>query len=369
MIVNSLELSSFRNHTDTKLSFSEKFNVFYGNNGQGKTNILEALYICASGRSHRTSKDVELIQFGKDAFKILTKVNNSGYEKEIDIKFFNNQKKQIRVNQIPIKKIGSLMGNLFAVIFSPEDLFIVKQGPAERRRFVDITLSQIKPSYFYDLQSYSKILKQRNMLLKNFDSQNNLKDTIDIWNYKLSQVAASIIVNRKQYSDKISELASNQHRFLTVDKEIISFNYDCSFDVNNKYEKNIISELYLKQLQKSIHRDVALGYTSIGPHRDDYDIFINDKSLKLYGSQGQQRSAVLSLKIAEIELISKETGEMPILLLDDVMSELDDNRQKYLLNSIVDVQTFITCTSKLQFDKLSGNSLYFLVSGGQIIGN
>jgi DNA replication and repair protein RecF len=184
LIVNSLELKNFRNHIDTKISFSDKFNIFYGNNGQGKTNILEALYICASGRSHRTSKDLELIRFGCEGFKILTQINNNVFEKEIDIKFFNNQKKQIKVNQIPIKKIGSLMGNLFAVFFSPEDLFIVKQGPSERRRFVDITLSQIKPSYFYDLQSYSKILKQRNMLLKNIESNNNIKDTLDVWNYK-----------------------------------------------------------------------------------------------------------------------------------------------------------------------------------------
>ncbi len=367
MIVKSLFLENFRNHADTRILFSDRFNIIYGDNGQGKTNILEAIYLCASGRSHRTSKDSELIRFGCDSYNIETFVKNNGLDKDININYLTDQKKQIKINEIPINKLGSLMGNLYAVLFSPEDLFIVKQGPMERRRFVDITMSQIKPSYFYDLQLMAKVLKQRNMLLKSLGSNPGLMDTMDVWNIKLAEVAASIIVSRRSFSKKLSEMAQNQHKFLTVEKELISFDYDCSFQITEDAKKSEIIEIYLKQLEKNISRDIVLGYTAAGPHRDDYDISINGKSLKLYGSQGQQRSAVLSLKIAEIELIHDEAGEYPVLLLDDVMSELDENRQKYLMDSIKNVQTFITCTNCDHFrDTLKSGSKYIKVEDGKI---
>jgi len=368
LIVKSLVLENFRNHIDTKISFSDRFNIIYGDNGQGKTNILEAIYLCASGRSHRTSKDFELVRFGSNFYNINTFVYNGGLDRDINIKYSLDQKKQISINEIPLKKIGSLMGNLYAVLFSPEDLFIVKQGPQERRRFVDITLSQIMPSYFYNLQLLAKILKQRNMLLKSINSKAGLIDTIDVWNLKLAEVAAAIIIARQNFAKVLSELAQKQHKFLTVEKEIISFDYNCSFQIYEANQKSELIDLYLKQLEKSITRDIVLGYTSIGPHRDDYDILINAKSLKLYGSQGQQRSAVLSLKIAEIELINNETGQFPVLLLDDVMSELDENRQKYLMDSIKHVQTFITCTNDAHFKSLLKSSAkYFKVENGRVI--
>ncbi len=368
MIVKSLALENFRNHIDTKIVFSDRFNIIYGDNGQGKTNILEAIYLCASGRSHRTSKDSELVRFGSSSYNINSFVYNGGLDKNISIKYLLDQKKQISINDIPLKKLGALMGNLYAVLFSPEDLFIVKQGPMERRRFVDITLSQIKPSYFYNLQLLAKILKQRNMLLKNLYNKAGLLDTIDVWNSKLAEVAASIIIARQDFTKALSELAQRQHKFLTVEKEIISFDYNCNFQIYNASNKSELIDLYLKHLEKSITRDIALGYTSIGPHRDDYDILINGKSLKLYGSQGQQRSAVLSLKIAEIELINSETGQFPVLLLDDVMSELDENRQKYLMNSIKDVQTFITCTNDAHFKEyLKSSANYFKIENGRVI--
>lgn len=369
MIVKSLDLENFRNHKDTKILFSDRFNIIYGDNGQGKTNILEAIYLCASGRSHRTSRDSELIRFGCNSYNIKAFVKKSGLDREIDISYFNDQKKQIKINEIPLNKIGALMGNLYAVLFSPEDLFIVKQGPMERRRFVDITLSQIKPSYFYDLQLMAKILKQRNMLLKSLNTNPSLADTMEIWNTKLAEVAASIIISRRKFSENLSKLAQNQHKYLTVEKEIISFNYDCSFQINDDSKREELIENYVKILEKTLMRDITLGYTSVGPHRDDYDILINDKSLKIYGSQGQQRSAVLSLKIAEIELIYKETEEYPVLLLDDVMSELDDNRQRYLMDSITNVQTFITCTSDLHFRNiLKGKCNYFKIEDGRAAG-
>lgn len=368
MIVKSLVLENFRNHIDTKILFSDHFNIIYGDNGQGKTNILEAIYLCASGRSHRTSKDAELIGFGSNFYNINTFVHNGGLDKDIRINYLLDQKKQIKINEIPLKKMGSLMGNLYAVFFSPEDLLIVKQGPMERRRFVDITLSQIKPSYFYNLQLLAKILKQRNMLLKSINFNTGLIDTLDVWNIKLAEVAAAIIIARQDFANILSELAQKQHKFLTEQKEEISFDYNCSFQIGNANKKSEIFDLYLKQLEKSISKDISLRYTTIGPHRDDYDILINYKSLKSYGSQGQQRSAVLSLKIAEIELINSETGEMPVLLLDDVMSELDENRQTYLMNSIKDVQTFITCTNDAHFRNLLKSSCkYFKVENGRVI--
>lgn len=368
MIVKSLYLGNFRNYKDNKILFSDRFNIIYGDNGQGKTNILEAIYLCASGRSHRTQKDSELIRFGCDSYNIKAFIVNSGLDKDIDISYLAEQKKQIKINEIPLNKIGALMGNLYAVLFSPEDLFIVKQGPMERRRFIDITLSQIKPSYFYDLQVMSKILKQRNTLLKAINLKPSLADTIDVWNTKLAEVAASIIIARQKFSETLSGMAQNQHKYLTVEKEIISFNYDCSFQISEYNKKSDIIEYYLKALEKNLIRDTALGYTSVGPHRDDYDILINGKSLKTFGSQGQQRSAVLSLKIAEIELIYKETGEYPVLLLDDVMSELDDKRQKYLMDSIEKVQTFITCTSDNHFrSTLKDKCNYYRVEEGCVI--
>jgi DNA replication and repair protein RecF len=368
LIVKSLVLENFRNHKATRILFSDRFNIIYGDNGQGKTNILEAIYLCASGRSHRTSKDSELVRFGSNSYNVNTFVYNGGLDRDISINYLQDQKKQIRINEIPLKKIGSLMGNLYAVLFSPEDLFIIKQGPMERRRFVDITLSQIKPSYFYNLQILAKILKQRNMLLKSIHSKSELLDTIDIWNAKLAEVAAAIIISRQDFAKILSDLAQKQHKYLTIEKEVISFDYNCSFQVFETNKKNEIINLYLKHLEKSITRDMALGYTSIGPHRDDYDILINEKSLKLYGSQGQQRSAVLSLKIAEIELINNETGQYPVLLLDDVMSELDENRQKYLMDSIKNVQTFITCTNDIHFKTLlKSSSKYFKIENGSVI--
>ncbi len=366
MIVKNLVLENYRNHTNTRIVFSDRFNIIYGDNGQGKTNILEAIYLCASGRSHRTSKDSELIKFGCDKFNINAYISNSGsLDKEIEISYYENQKKQIKINDIPIQKLGALMGNLYAVLFSPEDLFIVKQGPTERRRFVDITLSQIKPSYFYNLQQMIKILKQRNTLLKNISGNSKLMDTVDIWNIRLAEVAASIITARRTFSKILSDLAESQHNFITDKSEKISFDYKCSFQINEDDSKEQIQNLYIKQLEKCFSRDIILGYTTTGPHRDDYDITVNDKSLKLYGSQGQQRSAVLSLKIAEIELVKKETNQYPVLLLDDVMSELDNNRQKYLMDSIKEVQTFITCTSTDHFDKF-GDSKFFKIVGGNI---
>lgn len=368
MIVKSLDLDNFRNHIDTKILFSDQFNIIYGDNGQGKTNILEAIYLCASGRSHRTSKDAELVRFGSDSYNIKTYVYNGGLDRDIKINYLLDQKKQISINDIPLKKIGSLMGNLYAVLFSPEDLFIVKQGPMERRRFVDITLSQIKPSYFYNLQLLARILKQRNMLLKSICCKPGLIDTIDVWNIKLAEVSAAIIIARQNFSKILSELAQKQHQFVTSLKEVISFDYNSSVQVGDVNNKNEIINIYLKQLDQSVKKDIAIGYTSIGPHRDEYDILINNKSLKLYGSQGQQRSAVLSLKIAEIELINIETGEFPVLLLDDVMSELDENRQKYLMDSIKNVQTFITCTNDSHFrNLLKGTCKYFKVENGRVI--
>ncbi|MHB8064018.1 MAG: DNA replication/repair protein RecF, partial [Ruminiclostridium sp.] len=206
------------------------------------------------------------------------------------------------------------------------------------------------------------------MLLKSINSKSELFDTIDIWNTKLAEVAVAIIIARQNFAKILSALAQKQHKLLTIEKEIISFDYDCSFQIYEENKKSELIDLYLKQLEKSIARDMSLGYTSIGPHRDDYDILINNKSLKLYGSQGQQRSAVLSLKIAEIELINSETGQFPVLLLDDVMSELDENRQKYLMDSIKNVQTFITCTNDAHFrNLLRSSSKYFKVENGNVV--
>lgn len=368
MYINGLKLHNFRNYEKLDINFSKGFNIIHGNNGQGKTNIIEAIFLCASGRSHRTSRDSELVKINENNFYISLNLEKERYSTLIEILLKKDEKKKIKINEIPAKKVGDLMGNLNAVIFSPEDLLIIKEGPSERRKFMDITISQLKPSYFFNLQQYSKILAQRNILLKEAQYKKTLLDTIGVWNQNLASFGSKIMKTRYEFIEKLAFYSEENHYKLTEGKEKLSIRYDSSVKTQSFDNIKAIEENFLNILEKSIERELYKGSTIYGPQRDDIGIFLNNMNLKLYGSQGQQRTAVLSLKISEINIMKNETGENPILLLDDVMSELDGNRQKYLYKNLENIQTFITCTDKSFFeDRLPGDSKFFEISGGKLL--
>lgn len=366
MYIEQLELENFRNYKKINTSFSKNINVIYGENAQGKTNIIEAIFLCAAGRSHRTSRDRELINIDSERFKVKLLLNKNGVDRKIEF-FYEFGKKHILINEIAIKKMANLMGNLLAVVFSPEDILIVKEGPSLRRRFIDITISQLKPSYFYNLQQYNKILSQRNNLLKEIQRNKSLLDTLDIWDEKIAQVGSKIIIERKRFIDKLSKISRKKHYSLTDNNEQLEIKYKTfleSVDINKKENiKDEIIENFLKNRDLELKRCVTI----IGPHRDDLDIIVNKLALKKFGSQGQQRTAILSLKLSEVDIIREETDEYPILLLDDVMSELDNKRRNYLFESLTKIQTFITCTEiKFFKEKMYKNISFLKVENGEI---
>lgn len=355
MLIKSIYLESFRNYQKEEINLNNNINVFFGNNAQGKTNILEALYFCALGRSFRTYKESELINFGKMFAKIKVDYQKNNRENTIEIELNKNSKKIIKINQIKINKNSELLGNLNLVIFSPDDIIILKQAPSLRRKFLDILISQLKPNYVHLIQEYNKVLDQRNANLKS-----RSVETIDIWDEQLAKYAEKIYEYRKEYIKKIGDKMTKIHPQLTCEKEVIEIKYKTSFTTK---------EEYLKKLKAGLQNDIYKGYTHEGIHRDDFEILINDKILNIYGSQGQHRTAILSLKIAEMEIIKEEIGENPILLLDDVTSELDLERVNSIFGLVKDYQVFITCTdinSILQFDCLTKNIKLYNIESGSV---
>ena len=334
MKIKSLKLKNFRNYELLNLEFDEATNIFYGDNAQGKTNILEALYLCGTTKSHRGTKDRDMIQFGMDESHLEIVVDKNGLEYQIDMHLKKNSPKGIAINKIPIKKASELFGIVNMVFFSPEDLNIIKNGPAERRRFIDLELAQLDKVYLNDLSNYSRIVNQKNKLLKDCHNQKELLDTLDVWDIQLIQYGNKIINRRNKFISQLNEIIEKVHSQLTGNKESIKVYYEPSIE-NSSLEQAVL---------KNRERDIRLKSTSVGPHRDDICIMVNGIDIRKFGSQGQQRTAALSLKLAEIELVKLVTGDTPILLLDDVLSELDKNRQNYLLDSIKDIQTLITCT-------------------------
>ena len=350
-----MKLRYFRNYKELGIEFGNGYNIIYGDNAQGKTNIIEAIFICASGRSHRTSRDIELVSTGEIGYYIKLDMVKDNVDSSVEMIFEKNERKKIKINDIPVKKIGNLMGHLNAVIFSPEDLFIIKEGPSERRRFLDITLSQLRPSYFHDLQQYAKILQQRNMLLKEISNRRDLNDTLEVWNNHIIKTGSRIIKARSEFIKRLDVAAAIRHNQLSNGTEKLEVKYVPSFNTGNQYNLCEIEYDYGKVLEASAKKELFKCTTMYGPHRDDYDIILNDMSTKVYGSQGQQRTAVLSMKLSEIDIMKEDTGDYPVLLLDDVLSELDNKRQEYLFENIEKVQTFITCTDKAFFRKTDNN--------------
>lgn len=365
MYIKNLKLKNYRNYKNLDVDFNPKINVIFGDNAQGKTNILESIFLCASGRSPKTQKFSELIQDGMDNNLVMLEVLKNKNSSIIQIGFEKNEKKRILVNGLKIKKMGNLMGTLVAVFFSPDELKIIKGSPADRRRFIDITISQFRPRYFYALQQYNKILVNRNILLKNISIKKELLNTLDTWNTQLVLVGSYIIKIRLDFIRKLNEVSNKKHSILTENKENLYIQYDPSFTFISKEE---IENSFYNKLK--VYQDVEIkrGQTMVGPQRDDILININNKNLKIYGSQGQQRTSVLSMKLAKIDIISEDIGESPVLLLDDVFSELDFKRQKCLLETLKNTQTFITCTDKnMELLNLQKNVSFIQVQNGEII--
>ena len=339
MVIKSLKLKNYRNYELLDMTFDSKTNILYGDNAQGKTNILEALYLSGTTKSHRGTKDRDLIQFGREESHLETIVEKKGMEFQIDMHLKKNSPKGIAINKIPIRKASELFGIVHFVFFSPEDLNIIKDGPAGRRRFIDLELSQIDKVYLSNLSNYNRIINQRNSLLKELYHQDHLMDTLDIWDMQLAEYGTKVIESRKQFIRQVNQIIADIHYRLTGGRERIELSYESS-----------LGSLSLEQaLKKNRERDIRMKSTSVGPHRDDLCFLSGDLDIRKFGSQGQQRTAALSLKLSEIELVKEVIKDTPILLLDDVLSELDKHRQNYLLDSIHDIQTVITCTGLDEF--------------------
>ncbi|MBO5148888.1 MAG: DNA replication/repair protein RecF [Anaerotignum sp.] len=334
MYITEVSLQNFRNLAQLKIEPSEGINVIYGSNAQGKTNFLESLYFCAMGRSLRGKSDQQLIRFEEEESHIRMLVQRKQRYDRIDVHLKKDEKKGIAVNGLPVRKLGDLFGTLYAVIFSPEDLSLVKDGPGERRRFLDMELCQLSKVYYYDLQQYYRILKQRNNLLKEIQKKPQLQETLFVWDDQLAKYGERIIAARKRFLIRLDEIAAEKLSQLTGGRD----------HLQTIYKPNCEEGMLAEKLRKNIDRDIYFGSTQSGPHKDDILFSIDGREVKVYGSQGQQRTTALAARLAEIDLIREETGEEPVLLLDDVFSELDENRQKFLLQSIEGLQAFVTCT-------------------------
>ena len=358
MIIKSLELADFRNYDSLHIDFSSGTNILYGDNAQGKTNILEAIYLSATTKSHKGSKDKDIVNFEKEESHIRTYLKKDDIDMRIDMHLRKNKSKGIAIDGQKIKKASELLGLLNVVFFSPEDLSIIKNGPSERRRFVDMELCQLDQFYLYNLNHYNKIVNQRNKLLKDMYFNPSLRDTLNIWDSQLISFGSKIIERRQLFVNQLNEIIFDIHKKLSGGRE----------DLVIQYEPDVMIEEYEKSLTLNQDKDIKLKQTTTGPHRDDFSFIVGDIDIRKFGSQGQQRTAALSLKLSEIELVKKMTKDNPVLLLDDVLSELDSNRQNYLLSTIGDIQTIITCTGLDEFvnNRFEINKV-FHIENGQII--
>lgn len=332
--IKQLKLKNYRNYDLLELDFDSSINILYGDNAQGKTNILESIYMCGTTKSHRGTKDRDMIRFGQEEAHIEAVIDKKGVPFEIDIHLKNNSPKGVAINKMPIRRAIELFGIVNIVFFSPEDLNIIKNGPSERRKFIDLELSQLDKVYLSDLSNYNRIVNQRNKLLKDVYDRKDLMETLDIWDLQLVNYGKKIIDRRNQFIVELNEIVGKVHEQLTGGKEHLQIYYEPSVS-SMDFETNLI---------KNREKDIKMKSTSVGPHRDDICFIADGLDIRKFGSQGQQRTAALSLKLSEIEIVKKVINDTPILLLDDVLSELDKHRQNYLLDSIRDIQTVITCT-------------------------
>ncbi len=353
MNIKKIKLINFRNYINQEIDLCKDINIFFGDNAQGKTNIIEAIYMSAIGKSFRTKKEKEIINFEKENSQIEVEYEKIDRKGKIKIELSN--KKNIYHNDIKLKKISDLLGNINIVIFSPDDINIIKNGPSNRRRFLNIMISQLRPKYLYILNLYLKTLEERNNYLRKIKIEKINNKLLDIYDNQLANYGSIIFNYRKEFINKIYDKINKIHKEITKEKEELNIIYKS--DCENK-------EKYLNILKSELNNDIKRGYTNKGVHKDDFSIYINNKQVDLYGSQGQQRTVILSLKLSELNIIYDEIGEYPILLLDDFMSELDENRRKSFLDNIKNIQVLITCTEDIEIKNI--NLKKFNVINGKI---
>ena len=354
MYINKIEIKNFRNYEKQEIELNPHINIFYGDNAQGKTNIIESIFLCSLGKSFRTKKDKEMIKLNEQNAVVEVEYEKSDRDGKIKIEIGN--KKNIYLNGIKIKKLSELLGNLNIVIFTPDDINILKGGPQNRRRFLDIMISQLRPNYMHILNLYIKTMEQRNNYLRQIKEEHKDENLLEIWDEKLAEYAIKIYEYRKEFIEKIIKKLDIIHKNITNGEEQIELEYVTECDSKEKY---------LKLLKERRKLDIIKGFTTKGVHRDDFMIYINKKDIKIFGSQGQNRTAMLSLKLAELQVIYDEIGEYPILLLDDFMSELDKTRRKNFLENIEGTQVIITGTEKLDIENLE--YLEYNVSNGKVL--
>lgn len=353
MWISKIKINNFRNYNLQEINLEKNINVFYGENAQGKTNIIESIFLCSMGRSFRTNKDKEMIKLNSENAIIEIEYQKTDRDGKIKIELGN--RKNVYISGIKIKKLSELLGNINVVIFTPDDINILKGGPQNRRKFLDIMISQLKPNYMHNLNLYLKTLEQRNNYLRQIREENKDENLLEIWDEKLAEYAVTISKYRNEYMEKIQEKIKKIHNEITDDKEEIEIEYITECD--NK-------ENFLNLLKSRRKLDIIKGFTTKGVHRDDFVIYINKKRLDIYGSQGQHRTAILSLKLSELNIIEEEIGEYPILLLDDFMSELDQKRRNHFLEKIDNTQVIITCTDKIDIE--NKNILIYNVKDGNV---
>lgn len=367
MRLTSIELKNYRNLEQLSILPCEEVNIIYGDNAQGKTNLIEAIWLFTGNSSFRYAKLNELIQFHQK--QSMLSVHFEDREREQHAKLILSSKKEIYLNQVPFKKASDLAGHFYCVVFSPADLDLIKGNPKGRRRFLDLAISQLTPQYLKYLETYDRILDQRNALLKEIPRNLYLKDTLDIWDQQLAKVGTIISIYRSDYVRKLAKISQNIYSGLSNQKETFEVFYRCSaFDNSSQlsvYDDPHI-QFYYQKLKQNLEQDIRCGFTSVGIHRDDLDFLLDGVLLKTYGSQGQQRSGVIALKLSEASLLKRVTGENPIVLLDDVMSELDVSRQNYILNHVKNQQVFITCCDVFNTVHLKKGKI-FKISQGALV--
>ena len=365
MRITKLSLELFRSYEHGEIQFVDGTNIVYGENAQGKTNLLEAIFVFCTGRSHRSSVNKEIIYNNGDYSRIYVDFSDSVRDYHGSMKIYDGKKKMVTINDMPIKRISEISEYINVVMFAPEDLSIIKDEPSVRRRFADMAIGQLRPMYISLLTDYNKVLIQRNNLLKSIKKNRSAHDTIDIWNERLASLGSDITVYRNEFFNEIRPIAASIHREITgetLDVQYISS--ICGVGSTNS-GKDRIRDLLLKKLEDSIYRDIELGTTGSGTHRDDFECVIDGRNARRYGSQGQQRSVVLSLKLAQTELIKLSRGAYPIILLDDIMSELDESRRMYLAGKILGKQVILTCTDR-QSVHVEGNVAHFKVNNSKV---
>lgn len=362
MRVLAIEFENYRNLRDDMIKPCGGVNIIYGDNAQGKTNLLEAMWLFCGGHSFRASKDNEVIKWNKNFARLEMKF--SGQERVQNAKIlFQGNKKKVEINGVEKKSAASLIEKYCAVVFSPEHLSLIKRGPSERRKFVDSAICREKLKNAVILSKYNRVLNQRNSLLKDIYRRPSLEDTLSVWDEPLIKNGAMLVKSRMEYVKMLSERAAGYHRGISKGSEELKTRYVSSAEISEDDTVEIIADKLKNKIKSNRYEDIRTGFTNFGPHRDDIEILINDKNAKSFASQGQQRSAVLSLKLAEAAVLNERMGEEPVILLDDVLSELDAKRQDFLLNKLTDCQVFITCCEKSNKEQLKNGKIFYLQNG------